>query len=95
MNFKHFVALNALDVITTYLGLTYLGLTEANPVANEAFLNFGLIEALIAMKLIGLIVFYVLTKIYPLKIKKLAINICCFIFIAVVTNNLYHMLRVF
>lgn len=95
MKFKHFVALNALDVITTYLGITYLGLTEVNPFANIMFGNYGLLEALIGMKLIGLMIIYGITKVYTPEIKKIAINICCYIFVIVILNNLYHMANSF
>ena len=94
MNFKHFIALNCLDIITTYFGLTYLGLTEANPVANAAFGQYGLILSLIVMKIVGLMVIWGIIKFYPLKVKKIAVNISCFIFIFVIINNLYHMLRI-
>ena len=94
MNFKHFIALNCLDIITTYLGLTYLGLTEANPVANAAFGQYGLLLSLLAMKIVGLMVIWGIMKIYPVNIKKTAVNISCFIFVLVIINNLYHMMRV-
>jgi uncharacterized membrane protein len=94
LKFKHFVALNALDVITTFIGLTYLHLTEMNPLANTMFHNLGLMEALISMKLVGLMVIYVVLSMYSLNIKKIALNIICFIFIIVVLNNSYQMIRV-
>lgn len=90
MNFKHFVALNVADVLTTYYGLTYLGLTERNTFADGLFQEYGLIFALISMKIIGLMIIYGVMKLYPLNIKKIGINISCLIFIAVVVNNLYH-----
>lgn len=91
LKFKHFVILNAADVVTTYAGLTYMGLTEINPVANTMFMKLGLIEALIAMKIVGLMVIWLVAKIYPLKVRNLAITIACLIFILVVANNIYHM----
>ena len=93
LKFKHFIFLNILDVITTYYAITYLGLSEYNTFANRLFNQYGLVTALILMKIIGLIVIYGMVQIYTLKIKKLAINICCFIFIAVVLNNLYWILK--
>ena len=94
LKFKHFVILQALDVLTTYIGLTYLHLREANIFASGLFQDYGLINALIAMKLIGLMVIYALFSIYPLNIKKIAMNISCIIFIVVVINNSYQMIRV-
>jgi Domain of unknown function (DUF5658) len=93
LKFKHFVLLNAADVVTTYAGLTYLGLRELNPVANEMFGKLGLIEALIAMKIVGLMVIWVGSKLYSLKVRNLAFTIACLFFICVVANNLYHMLN--
>jgi len=106
LKFKHFVILQALDVLTTWYGLTYLHLTEANPLANYAFNEYGLIQVLVIMKIVGLIVVFGVIKSYelicrhthikinPLKIKKLVFNISCIIFIVVVINNSYQMIRV-
>jgi len=106
LKFKHFVALNVLDVLTTWYGLTYLHLTEANPIANPAFNVYGLLETMVIMKIVGLIVVFGAIKAYeliclhahikinPLKIKKSVLNISCFIFIVVVLNNSYQMIRV-
>jgi len=94
LKIKHFVILQALDILTTWYGLTFLHLTEANPFANTMFAQLGLVNALIAMKLIGLMVIYGILCMYPLNIKKLALNIICALFVLVIINNAYQMIRV-
>jgi hypothetical protein len=86
-----FVLLQTLDVLTTYIGITYLNLTEQNTFALGMFQEYGLINVLVGMKLIGLMVIYGVLSIYPLNIKKLALNIICLIYIGVVINNIYWM----
>jgi uncharacterized membrane protein YqjE len=87
--FKHFIALNVLDIITTWYGLTFLGLSEQNTFANGIFQKYGLIYSLISMKIVGLMVIYGICTIYTPQVRKLAITISCLIFVAVVVNNLY------
>lgn len=106
LKFKHFVFLNVLDVLTTYIGLTYLHLREANAFASGLFQNYGLIFALVGMKLIGLMVIYLIFINYPYIIKISKLNIkseivntwflrtSCLLFIVVVLNNSYQMIRV-
>lgn len=93
LKFKHFIILNALDVLTTYFGLTYLGLVELNTFANGLFQEYGLVSALIGMKIVGLMVLYGLMQIYPLKVRKLAITACCLFFMVVVLNNIYWLVK--
>jgi hypothetical protein len=94
LKFKHFVALNALDVLTTWYALTYLGLHEGNSILSPIFQQIGLISGLVLIKLIGLMVLWGMLSIQPLNIKKFALNIICLMFIAVVLNNSYQMIRV-
>lgn len=94
LNFKHFIFLQILDVLTTFIGLTYLGLREANTFANGLFQEYGIIFALLSMKIIGLMVIYLILSVYPLKIKTISLNICCFVFIIVVFNNSYQIIRI-
>ena len=94
LKFKHFIILNMLDIITTYIGLTYLHLTEVNSFALGMFNNYGFIFALVSMKCIELMLAYGILKMYPLKIKIIILNICCFIMVAVIINNTYQMIRV-
>lgn len=106
LKFKHLVFLQVMDVITTFLGLTYFRLREANPIANYAFNEYGLIESLLIMKIVGLIIIFGAIMSYglickhahigtnPLNIKKLALNIICFMFVLVVMNNLYRIYEV-
>lgn len=95
LKFKHFIMLNVLDVLTTYLGLTYLHLTELNSVANGLFQDWGFITTLIIGKIILLVFVFLCFFVYSLKIKKLALNIMCFIFMVVVVNNIYQIIVVF
>lgn len=92
LKFKHFIILNALDVLTTYLGLTYLGLVELNTFANGLFQEYGLIFALIGMKITGLMVLYGLMHLYTPRVRNLAISVCCLFFMLVVANNIYQIL---
>lgn len=92
LKFKHFIFLNVLDVILTWYAITYMGLTEGNPILNPIFHQMGLIVGLIVIKLIGLIVLWGIILYYPLNIKKLALNIICIMFIIVVLNNSYQMM---
>ena len=94
IEFKHFVILQMLDVLTTWYGLTFLHLQEANPFANTMFAQLGLVNALIAMKFVGLMVIYGILCMYPLNIKKLALNTICALFVLVIINNAYQMIRV-
>ena len=89
LKFKHFVFLQCLDVLTTWYGITYLNLHERNIFADGMFQQVGLINSLIAMKVIGLMVIYGILLIYPLNIKKIGINIICFMFMLVIANNIY------
>ncbi len=93
LKFKHVIFLQVLDVITTWYGLTYLHLTEQNIFANGLFENYGLINALIAGKFIMLVFVYLCFFAYPLNIKKIGINIICFIFMLVVANNIYQIIH--
>lgn len=94
LKFKHFVFLNVLDVILTWYAIKYLGLSEGNPVLSPIFQQIGLIAGLVMIKLIGLIVLLGIISCYPLKIKKLALNIICFMFVLVVANNMYQIIKV-
>ena len=89
LNFKHFIALNVADIILTWYALTYLGLHEGNPILSPIFNQIGLLFGLVLIKLIGLILLWGMLKYQPLNIKQISINIICFIFIAVVANNIY------
>jgi Domain of unknown function (DUF5658) len=92
LNFKHFVVLQVLDILTTWYGLTYFNLTEQNIFANILFQNYGLIPSLCIGKVIMLVFVYLCFFVYPLNIKKLGINIICFIYIVVIVNNIYWIL---
>lgn len=93
LKFRHFIILQALDVLSTWYGLTFLHLTEMNPVANTAFENMGLVNALISMKIVGLMVIYGVLCVYTANIKKIALYIICGFFIVVIINNTYQMIR--
>ena len=103
MNFKHFIALNVADVITTYIALSYMGLNELNPLYVSAFGKIGLLPGLIVIKLFGLVIIYILyksipeikiIKFYNLDVRKICVNTICVMFTFVVLNNLYQVLRV-
>jgi len=94
IEFKHFIILNVLDVMTTYFALTHMSLNEANPLLSALFTKFGLLGSLIAFKLIILMVMYGVFTMMPYKIKKITLYIICFMFILVIINNTYQMIRV-
>ena len=53
MNFKHFIALNIADALTTWYLLTYIhGVGELNPIYSYAYTQIGLIPGLVLLKLI-------------------------------------------
>ena len=89
LKFKHFVFLNVLDVLLTWHAITHLGLSEGNPILSSTFQEIGLVFGLVCTKLIGLIALWGIINFQPLNIKKISINIICFMFIAVITNNIY------
>jgi len=95
LKFKHFIFLQLLDVLTTWYGLTYLHLTEINGFANYLFQNWGFINTLIAGKVIMLVFVYLCFFAYPLNIKKIALNIICFMFMLVIANNIYQIISTF
>jgi len=92
LNFKHFIALNVADVMTTWYGLTYLHLTEQNTFANGLFENYGLINTLIAGKVLMLVFVYLCFFAYTPKVKNIAINTICVMFSLVIFNNIYWMI---
>jgi len=92
LNFKHFIALNVLDVLLTWYALTYLGLSEGNPILSPIFQEIGLITGLVLIKLIGIGVLATLMNHMSPNIKKISINIICFMFILVVVNNIYQIM---
>lgn len=105
LKFEHFVVLQVLDVITTWYGLTYLGLREANSFADGLFKDYGLEIGLVGLKVIGLIVIWVVLKSHGQFLKIFSINIKneietpvitlgCFLFVFVVANNIYQILMV-
>jgi len=91
LTFNHFIILQVLDILTTYYGLTYLGLVENNPIANNLFGNYGIISVLILGKIIMLVFVYGCLQIYSLKIKKFALYTINIMFMFVILNNLYWM----
>ena len=103
LKFKHFVFLNVLDAITTYLALTQ-GHNELNPMYSYVFSHFGLLFGLITIKLFGLMVLYWLILSIPSEIKIKVLNningrtlglmLICAMFAFVVINNSYQMIRV-
>lgn len=102
MNFKHFIALNVADVITTYIALSYMGLNELNPLYVSAFGKIGLLPGLIVIKLFGLVIIYILyklipdkkiTQLYNINAKKISIAILCSMYFFILLNNTYHNIR--
>ena len=103
MNFKHFIALNCLDIITTYIAISYMGLNELNPLYVAAFEKMGIEIGLVSIKIVVLMIIYQLIirtpeikiiKFYNLDARKIGVNTICIMFTFVVLNNLYHVARV-
>ncbi len=88
-SFKHFIALNVLDVLLTYYAITYVELSEGNPILSPIFQQIGVLFGLVLIKLIVIGMIATLRNHMPLNIKKISINIICFMFMFVVANNLY------
>lgn len=104
LKFKHFIALNVLDGITTYYALRDNPMAfEANPLYSHAYIVFGFLFGLVAIKLLLLIVIYAFISTIPLNIKipeihningrQLALGCMCFVLALVVVNNIYWMTR--
>ena len=89
LKFKHFIALNIADILLTWYAITYLGLVEGNPILLPIFQQIGLITGLVCIKLIVIGMIATLRNHMPLNIKKISINIICFMFVLVVANNIY------
>ena len=95
LNFKHFTFLQGADILTTFIGITYLNLTELNSFANGLFNEYGLEVSLVLGKIILLIVLWYGLKLLPLNIKKIYLNIICTMFILVIANNGYQIISYF
>jgi len=103
LNFKHFIALNVLDVLLTWYAITYMGLVESNPILSPIFQEIGLITGLLVMKLFGLIAIYGMLKstpnikiksIYNLEAQKIGTTTICLLMVLVVANNIYQIFSV-
>jgi len=92
LKFKHFVFLNLLDIILTWYAITHLGLSEGNPILSLIFQEIGLVFGLVCIKLIGLGMIATMLNHIPLNIKKISINIICFMFLLVIANNIYQII---
>ena len=86
--FKHFIILNILDIILTIYALSFISLNEANPIINYIIKSYGIIIALISVKIIGIILVYLYFKILSPKLKKTSLYIFCGFYIIVVGNNI-------
>lgn len=92
-------------MITTWYALTYLGLREANTLANGLFQEYGIVLGAIGLKVTGVILFWCILKYHVQFLKIFRINIKneietplitlgCVIFVFVVANNIYQILMV-
>jgi len=97
MNFKHFIFLNIIDIILTYYAITYVGLSEGNPILSPIFQQIGLITGLVLIKLLGLMVIYGLICNTPPELKfrgtninaqKISTSTICLLMVLVVANNI-------
>ena len=97
LDFKHFIALTGLDIMTTWYAISHMGLSEGNPILSSIFHDVGLITGLVAIKLLGLVLIYALIKLTPnIKIKqfynmtaqKIGVTTICLLMLIVVTNNI-------
>ena len=95
LKFKHFIALNVVDILLTWYAITYMGLVEGNPILSPIFQQIGLITGLVLIKLFGLIVIWSIINYQSPNIKKISINIICFMFMFVVANNIYQIASTF
>lgn len=104
MNFKHFVALNVADVLTTWYALAHIyGLGEANPIYSYTYDKIGLLPGLLLIKLVLLGVIWTIYTLpslnkkimdnYNITYKKAGINMICVIFMLVPLNNLFLIIK--
>lgn len=96
--------MSSIDVLLTWYALTYLNIYEGNPILNTILQRIGLINGLIATKLIGLILLYTLIKHIRSEIKinipyinehngqQIGVNIICSMMLIVVANNIYQIM---
>ena len=57
-----FVILSLLDIITTYIALTYFNGYEGNPIARWFMYQFGILAGMLILKNIGVVSMYFLFK---------------------------------
>lgn len=93
LKFKHFIILNVLDIILTLYALSIMNLMEANPVMSYMIKSYGLVIALISVKIIGVVLIYLYIKVLPLKLKKVSLYIFCGFYLIVVGNNTFQIVR--
>lgn len=89
LKFKHFIYLNILDIILTFYALSFMALNEANPMMRYAINYFGIVIALILIKLIGIIIIYIYYKILSQKLRTASLCIFCGFYIIIVINNMF------
>ena len=101
LNFKHFLALNVLDVLLTLYAITFLGMREGNPILYPIFQQIGLLYGLVVIKTLGIICVYTLITKTPPEIKINAVNkngrelgnfLICSLMVLVVANNVYQII---
>tara|TARA_Y100000296_G_scaffold85836_1_gene123438 strand:- start:1014 stop:1340 length:327 start_codon:yes stop_codon:yes gene_type:complete len=57
-----FIVLSILDILTTYIALTYFNGYEGNPIARWFMYQFGLLSGMLILKNIGVVCMYFLFK---------------------------------
>jgi len=102
LNFKHFIFLSALDIITSWYAFTHIdSLYELNPVYSKSFEIFGILGGLILIKLLGLMCLYTLINMIRPEIKINIVNkngrelgtfLICSLMVFVVANNIYQII---
>lgn len=105
LKFKHFIILNALDVLLSWYAFTQVfGLSELNPVYVALFAVFGIAIGLVVGKVFLLIltwVFYLALPLnnkisdnYTINMKKVSVTILCSMMMFVVGNNFVQIMAV-
>ncbi len=84
-----FIILQLLDITTTYIAISSGKSKEANPVMNWFFTKLGMLPSLIIIKTIVIILFGLIYTQIPIYAWIILIAI----YVLVVLNNVYHILK--
>ena len=89
---KIFIIMSLLDIITTYIGLTYFDLTERNQFANDLFLQYDVLITMIILKILCILIIIPLFSLYKKEYGSIVWYPASTFMAIVVLNNVLLML---